>query len=133
MDSLIAIGSGAAYVYGLFAIYHIYMGDHNYAMQLYFESAGTILTLISLGKYLETLTKGKTSDAIKKLMGLAPKTATLLVDGKKKIVSIDDVKVFDLILVKPGEKLPVDGKVVEGYTSIDESMLTGESIPAEKK
>lgn len=133
MDSLIAIGSGAAYVYGLFAIYHIYMGDHSYAMQLYFESAGTILTLISLGKYLETLTKGKTSDAIKKLMGLAPKTATLLVDGKEKIVSIDDVKVFDLILVKPGEKLPVDGKVVEGYTSIDESMLTGESIPAEKK
>ena len=133
MDSLIAIGSGAAYVYGLFAIYHIYIGDHSYAMQLYFESAGTILTLISLGKYLETLTKGKTSDAIKKLMGLAPKTATLLVDGKEKIVSIDEVKVFDLILVKPGEKLPVDGKVVEGYTSIDESMLTGESIPAEKK
>lgn len=132
MDSLIAIGSGAAYVYGLFAIYHIYMSDHSYAMQLYFESLGTILTLISLGKYLETLTKGKTSDAIKKLMGLAPKTATLLVDGKEKIVSIDDVKVFDLILVKPGEKLPVDGKVVEGYTSIDESMLTGESIPAEK-
>ena len=133
MDSLIAIGSGAAYVYGLFAIYHIYIGDHSYAMQLYFESAGTILTLISLGKYLETLTKGKTSDAIKKLMGLAPKTATLLVDGKEKIVSIDDVQVGDLILVKPGEKLPVDGKVVEGYTSIDESMLTGESIPAEKK
>jgi len=133
MDSLIAIGSGAAYIYGLFAIYHIYIGDHSYAMQLYFESAGTILTLISLGKYLETLTKGKTSDAIKKLMGLAPKTATLLVDGKEKIVSIDEVKVFDLILVKPGEKLPVDGKVVEGYTSIDESMLTGESIPAEKK
>ncbi|MGV2642980.1 heavy metal translocating P-type ATPase, partial [Clostridium perfringens] len=104
----------------------------NYAMQLYFESAGTILTLISLGKYLETLTKGKTSDAIKKLMGLAPKTATLLVDGKEKIVSIDDVQVGDLILVKPGEKLPVDGKVVEGYTSIDESMLTGESIPSEK-
>ncbi|EOU1825542.1 copper-translocating P-type ATPase [Clostridium perfringens] len=133
MDSLIAIGSGAAYVYGLFAIYHIYMGDSNYAMQLYFESAGTILTLISLGKYLETLTKGKTSDAIKKLMGLAPKTATLLVDGKEKIVSIDEVQVGDLILVKPGEKLPVDGKVVEGYTSIDESMLTGESIPSEKK
>ena len=133
MDSLIAIGSGAAYVYGLFAIYHIYIGDHSYAMQLYFESAGTILTLISLGKYLETLTKGKTSDAIKKLMGLAPKTATLLVDGKEKIVSIDEVQVGDLILVKPGEKLPVDGKVVEGYTSIDESMLTGESIPAEKK
>ena len=133
MDSLIAIGSGASYVYGLFAIYQIYIGNSSYAMQLYFESAGTILTLISLGKYLEALTKGKTSDAIKKLMGLAPKKATLFVDGKEKIVPIDEVKVSDLILVKPGEKLPVDGKVVEGYTSIDESMLTGESIPIEKK
>lgn len=133
IDSLIAIGAGAAYAYGIFAIYHIYMGDSSYAMQLYFESAGTILTLISLGKYLETLTKGKTSEAIKKLMGLAPKTATILVDGNEKVVSIDDVQVGDLILVKPGEKLPVDGEVIEGYTSIDESMLTGESIPAEKK
>ncbi|MGG5460654.1 heavy metal translocating P-type ATPase [Clostridium sp. B9] len=132
MDSLIAIGSGAAYLYGIFAIYHIYIGDHSYAMQLYFESAGTILTLISLGKYLETLTKGKTSDAIKKLMGLAPKTATIIVNGEEKTISIDDVQVGDLILVKPGEKLPVDGEVIDGYTSIDESMLTGESIPSEK-
>jgi Cu+-exporting ATPase len=101
-------------------------------MDLYFESAATILTLITLGKYLESITKGKTSEAIKKLMGLAPKTATIIKNEKELVIPIDEVIVGDIILVKPGEKLPVDGEVVEGLTSIDESMLTGESIPVEK-
>ncbi|GAA0721436.1 heavy metal translocating P-type ATPase [Clostridium malenominatum] len=132
MDSLIAIGTLAATLYGVFAVYKISLGETDYVMQLYFESAAVILTLITLGKYLETVTKGKTSEAIKKLMGLAPKTATILKDGKEIEISIDDVEVDDIILVKPGEKLPVDGLVIEGFTSIDESMLTGESIPVEK-
>ena len=133
MDTLIAIGASAAYLYGIFAIYKIEIGQVHYVHELYFESAATIITLVMLGKYLEAITKGKTSDAIKKLMGLAPKTATIIVNGEEKVVSIDDVRVGDLIVVKPGEKLPVDGEVVEGYTSVDESMLTGESIPVEKK
>ncbi|MDD7794795.1 heavy metal translocating P-type ATPase [Clostridium sp. 'White wine YQ'] len=132
MDSLIAIGSGAAILYGLFAIYQISIGNHEYTMDLYFESAATILTLITLGKFLESKTKGRTSEAIKKLMGLAPKTATIIKDGKELVIPIKEVIVGDVILVKPGEKLPVDGEVIEGNTSIDESMLTGESIPVEK-
>ncbi|MCY6959050.1 heavy metal translocating P-type ATPase [Clostridium brassicae] len=132
MDSLIAIGSSAAYIYGLFAIYKILNGYNEYVMKLYFESAGTILTLITFGKYLESVSKGKTSEAIKKLMGLAPKTAVMIKDGKENVISIDDVEVGDVILVKPGEKIPVDGMVIDGITSIDESMLTGESIPVEK-
>lgn len=133
MDTLISMGSGAAYLYGIFGIFKIATGTPNYVHQLYFESAATIIALISLGKFLETIAKGKTSDAIKKLMGLAPKTATILVDGKEQVVSVDDVRTGDLIVVKPGEKLPVDGEIVEGTTSIEESMLTGESIPVEKK
>ena len=101
-------------------------------MHLYFEAAVTILTLITLGKYLEAVSKGKTSEAIKKLMGLAPKTATVIRDNKEIIVSVDEVVVGDIVLVKPGKKLPVDGEVIEGSTAIDESMLTGESIPVEK-
>lgn len=132
MDSLIAIGTSAAVLYGLFAVYKIYEANVDYAYKLYFESAGVILTLITLGKYLESVTKGKTSEAIKKLMGLAPKTATLERDGKEIEIPIDEVEVGDIVIVKPGEKLPVDGEVVEGMTSIDESMLTGESIPVEK-
>jgi P-type Cu+ transporter len=132
MDSLIAIGTSAAYIYGLFAVYQIFNGNHDYAYELYFESAGVILTLITLGKYLESVTKGKTSEAIKKLMGLAPKTATIVRGDKEEIIPIDEVEVGDIVIVKPGEKLPVDGEVVEGNTSIDESMLTGESIPVEK-
>lgn len=132
MDSLISIGTWAAFLFGLFAIYQILNGNVDYAYELYFESGATILTLITLGKYLESVTKGKTSEAIKKLMGLAPKTATIVRDGKEVEISIDDVEVGDIILVKPGEKLPVDGEVVEGSTSIDESMLTGESMPVEK-
>jgi Cu+-exporting ATPase len=132
MDSLIALGTSAAYLYGIFAVIQIYMGNIDYAYDLYFESAAVILTLITLGKYLESVTKGKTSEAIKKLMGLAPKTATIMRDGREIVISIDDVEVGDIVIVKPGEKLPVDGEVVEGMTSIDESMLTGESIPVEK-
>jgi Cu+-exporting ATPase len=132
MDSLIAVGTSAAFIYSLFGMYKIITGDISYAMHLYFEAAVTILTLITLGKYLEAVSKGKTSEAIKKLMGLAPKTATVIRDNKEIIVSVDEVVVGDIVLVKPGKKLPVDGEVIEGSTAIDESMLTGESIPVEK-
>ena len=100
---------------------------------LYFETAGVIITLILLGKSLEAVSKGRTSEAIKKLMGLAPKTATILVDGTEKEIPIDEVEIGDIILVKPGEKIPVDGTVISGHTAIDESMLTGESMPVDKK
>ncbi len=132
MDSLIAIGTGAAFIYGVFATLKIMGGDHGYAMDLYFESAAVIITLITLGKYLEAVSKGKTSEAIKKLMGLQPKTAIIIKDGQEVEISIDEVETGDIILVKPGEKIPVDGVVVEGNTSVDEAMLTGESIPVEK-
>lgn len=132
MDSLIAIGTGAAFIYGVFATIKIVGGEDSYAMDLYFESAAVILTLITLGKYLEAVSKGKTSEAIKKLMGLQPKTAIIIKDGQEVEISIDEVETGDIILVKPGEKIPVDGVVVEGNTSVDEAMLTGESIPVEK-
>ena len=132
MDSLIALGTSAAVLYGLYAVVQIYKGYTEYADDLYFEAAAVIITLILLGKYLESVTKGKTSEAIKKLMGLAPKTAIIIQDGKEIEISIDEVEVGDIIVVKPGEKMPVDGVVVEGITSVDESMLTGESIPVEK-
>lgn len=133
MDSLVAIGTSAAIVYGLFAIYQIANHNVEYAKDMYFEAAATIITLILLGKYLEAKTKGRTSEAIKKLMGLAPKTARVIHDGKEAEIPIDEVEVGDIIVVRPGEKIPVDGVVVEGATSIDESMLTGESIPVEKQ
>jgi len=132
MDALIAIGTGAAFAYGIFAAVMIFSGEVSFANDLYFETAAVILTLITLGKYLETLTKGKTSEAIKKLMGLAPKTAMVVRNGKEIEISIDEVVVGDVIIVKPGEKMPVDGVVLEGMTAVDESMLTGESIPVEK-
>ena len=132
MDSLIALGTSAAFLYGIFATVMIYLGNTSYASELYYETAAVILTLITLGKYLETLTKGKTSEAIKKLMGLAPKTAIVIRDGQEVEISIDEVVVGDILIVKPGEKMPVDGIVVEGMTAVDESMLTGESIPVEK-
>ncbi|MBN1046741.1 heavy metal translocating P-type ATPase [Clostridium botulinum] len=133
MDSLISIGTLAAFLYGIFAIVKINQGNSEYAMHLYFESAAVILTLITLGKYLEAVSKGKTSQAIKALMGLAPKNATVIRNGGKSIIPIEEVVAGDIVLVKPGEKLPVDGEVIEGSTSIDESMLTGESIPVEKE
>lgn len=133
MDSLVAMGTGAAIIYGLYATYRIGIGDVMYAHDLYFESAGVIITLILLGKYLESVSKGKTSEAIKKLMGLAPKTAIVIQEDKEIEVPIEEVEVGDVIVVKPGAKIPVDGEVVNGHTAIDESMLTGESIPVEKK
>ena len=132
MDSLIAIGTLTAFFYSVFGIYKIIQGDVSNAMHLYFESAAVILTLITLGKYLEAVSKGKTSQAIKALMGLAPKTAMIERNGRELEVPIEEVVVGDIVLVRPGEKLPVDGEVVEGSTAIDESMLTGESIPVEK-
>ncbi len=132
MDSLIAIGTGSALVYGLFATYQIAIGNTDFAKDLYFETAGVIITLILLGKYLEAVSKGKTSEAIKKLIGLSPKTALVLRDGVEVELPIEDVVVGDVVIVKPGEKFPVDGKVVKGFTTVDESMLTGESIPVEK-
>ena len=132
MDSLIAIGTSAAFIYSLYGTYKIYIGDGSYAMSLYYEAAVTILALITLGKYLEAISKGKTSQAIKKLMGLAPKTASIVRDGKELVIPIDEVIVGDIVIVKPGEKLPVDGEVIEGATAVDEAMLTGESIPVEK-
>ncbi len=130
MDSLISMGTSAAFLYSLFSVTQILADKTGYEM--YFESAGVILTLITLGKYLESVTKGKTSEAIKKLMGLAPKTAIIIRDDKEVEISIDEVEVEDIVVVKPGEKMPVDGIVVEGTTSVDESMLTGESMPVEK-
>ena len=132
MDSLIAMGTTAAILYSGYSVYRIYEGDFMAVDSLYFETAGVIITLILLGKSLEALSKGRTSEAIKKLMGLAPKTAILIRDGIEVEVAIDEVEIGDILLVKPGQKIPVDGVVVEGSTSIDESMLTGESIPIAK-
>lgn len=132
MDSLIAIGTAAAFIYGIYAFIKIIGGEHHFVHQLYFESAAVIITLITLGKYFEARSKGKTSEAIKKLMGLTPKNALVERDGKEIVIPIEDVVVGDIIIVRPGERMPVDGVVVSGNTSVDESMLTGESIPVEK-
>lgn len=141
MDSLIAIGSGASIAYGIYAIYKIAFaigqGDmgtvHHFAMDVYFESAAMILTLITLGKYFEARAKGKTSEAITKLMDLAPKTATVIRDGKEKVVGASDVVKGDIVVVKAGESIPVDGVVTEGHGYVDESAITGESIPVDKE
>lgn len=133
MDSLIAIGTSAAVIYSLYSTYQISIGNFHAVEGLYFETAGVIITLILLGKSLEAVSKGKTSEAIKKLMGLAPKTAIVIQDGKEMEIPIDEVEIGDVILVKPGEKIPVDGEVIDGHTAIDESMLTGESMPVDKK
>ena len=141
MDSLIAIGSSAALVYGVFAIFRMsYAMGHGdmatveqYSMDLYFESAATILALITLGKFLETRSKGKTSEALAKLMDLAPKTATVLRDGAETEIPVEQVVVDDVIVVRPGQSIPVDGVVLEGGSAIDQSALTGESIPVEKQ
>ena len=135
MDSLVAIGTSAAFIYSVYTTIKIanegMKAGHEHH-QLYFESAGIIIALILLGKYLESRSKGKTSEAIKKLMGLQPKTAIIIKDNKEIEIPIEEVEVGDVILVKPGSKIPVDGVVVEGHTFVDESMLTGESIPVEK-
>ncbi|WP_277668464.1 heavy metal translocating P-type ATPase [Caproiciproducens galactitolivorans] len=141
MDSLIAVGSSAALLYGVFALYAIGygLGHHKmelvmqYSMDLYFESAATILTLITLGKYLEARSKGKTSEAIAKLMNLAPKTATVLRGETEAEVPVEEVVVGDIVLVRPGQSIPVDGTVMEGNSAVDQSALTGESIPVEKQ
>lgn len=132
MDSLIAIATSAAFIYGLYAVIKIIGGNSDMVTELYFDSIGVIITLIMLGKYLESVSKGKTSEAIKALMGLQPKEATIIRDGKEVKIPIEEVEVGHVIVVKPGEKIPVDGIVTDGYTSVDESMLTGESIPVEK-
>ncbi|WP_251448254.1 heavy metal translocating P-type ATPase [Vermiculatibacterium agrestimuris] len=140
MDSLIALGSAAAVLYGLVGIYQIGWGlghgdmarVEKWAMDLYFEGAGTILTLITLGKYMETRSKGKTGEAISRLMDLAPKTATVLRGGAEVTIPVEEVAVGDLIVVRPGQSIPVDGEIVEGSSAIDESALTGESIPVDK-
>lgn len=140
MDSLIAIGSGAAFVYGIIAIYCIGYGlghgdkefAHSYMMNLYFESAAMILALITLGKFLESRAKGKTSQAIEKLIDLSPKTAVVIRDGKEITVGVDDVQIGEIVVVKAGQSVPLDGVIVEGNGAIDESAITGESIAVEK-
>ena len=140
MDSLIAIGSGAAFTYGIIAIYCIGYGlghgdkefAHSYMMNLYFESAAMILALITLGKFLESRAKGKTSQAIEKLIDLSPKTAVVIRDGKEVTVGVDDVRIGEIVVVKAGQSVPLDGVIVEGNGAIDESAITGESIAVEK-
>lgn len=132
MDSLIFLGTAVAYFYSLILSIMIFSGSLVNA-HLYFESAALILVFISLGKYLEAVTKGKTSDAIKKLIGLQPKEAIVIKNGKEVTIPISDVKIGDIVLVKPGQKIPVDGIVVKGYSGVDEKAITGESIPVEKK
>lgn len=141
MDSLIALGSAASVIYSVFAIYSMayamghgdLMTAHHYGMELYFESAAMILTLITVGKYMETRSKGKTSEAISKLMDLAPKTATVLRGGVEQEIPVEEVVTGDTIIVKPGQRIPVDGKIIEGFSAVDESAITGESIPVEKQ
>ena len=141
MDSLIALGSSAAFIYSVIAIYAMgyYMGHgnmemaHQYGMEFYFESSGMILTLITVGKYMETRSKVKTTEAITKLLELEPKKATVLKDGQEIEISIEEVQKGDIIIVRPGQSIPVDGIIIEGFSAIDESALTGESIPVEKK
>lgn len=132
MDSLIATGTSAAILFSLFGTVEVLLGKSQFAMQLYYETAGVIITLILLGKTLEAITKGRTGEAIKKLMGLTPKTATIVKDGGEVLVPIEEVLVGDIVVIKPGDKIPVDGTVLEGFSAVDESMLTGESIPVEK-
>lgn len=132
MDSLIAVGTLSAVGYGLYAIYMIIQGHEHYSMHLYFESAAVILTLITLGKYLEAVSKGKSSQAIRELMELSPKIATVRRGSKELQVKSELVRIGDTVIVKPGERFPVDGTVTLGSTSVDESMLTGESMPVEK-
>ena len=141
MDSLIAIGSSSAIIYGLFAIYMIILGIKNnqleivqkYSMDLYFESSGTILTLVTVGKYLETKSKGKTGDAIGKLINLAPKTAIIVKDNKETEILTENINIGDILIIKPGGSIPVDGTVIQGSSLVNQASITGESIPVYKK
>ena len=140
MDTLVALGAGASFIYSVYALFAMTNAQVNNDMSLvmkymdefYFESAGMILTLITLGKMLESYSKGKTTNAIKGLMNLAPKKATILVDNVEKVVPIEELKIGDIFVVKPGENIPVDGVVIEGESAVNESALTGESIPVDK-
>ena len=140
MDTLVALGAGASYGYSLYGLFAMSAaltrgdaaGAMSYMHEFYFESAGTILTLITIGKLLESISKGRTTDALKGLMKLAPKTATVFRDGKEEVVSVDQVRKGDIFVVKPGENIPVDGIVIEGTSAVNESALTGESIPVDK-
>ena len=133
MDSLVALGTSAAVAYSLYSSIQVWLGDHHAAMSLYYESAGVILTLVTLGKYFEARSKGQTSAAIQALIKLAPQEAQVLRDGQEVTLPLDQVQVGDLVRVRPGQKIPVDGQVVEGQSWVDESMLTGESLPVAKK
>ena len=132
MDSLVAIGTSAAFIYGMVGLVQILNGDHSMAENLYFEIAAGILSFIMIGKYLEAKSKGKTSEAMKKLLGLQPKVARVLVNNEEIEIPIDEVAINDVCISKPGEKISVDGIIIKGHTSVDESMLTGESMPVEK-
>lgn len=140
MDTLVALGSSASFIYSLVILFimsvkfsaGLYDDAMHYVHDLYFESAGTILTLITLGKYLETYSKGKTTNALKQLASLAPKTAVVIRNDKEVTVNVEEVITGDIFIVKPGESIPVDGIVIEGYSAVDESALTGESIPVDK-
>ena len=133
MDSLIAIGTSAAVAYSLWTSYDAIVNLNLESVHhLYFESAGVIITLVLMGKTLEAISKGKTSEAIKKLMGLAPKTATVIQDGKELEIPIDEVEIGQILLVRPGGRIPVDGVIADGHSAVDESMLTGESLPVDK-
>ncbi|MDE6357296.1 MAG: copper-translocating P-type ATPase [Eubacteriales bacterium] len=133
MDSLIAISTTAAFIYSIYNMIKVLNGDIYFVHSLYFETVGVIIVLILLGKSLETISKGKTSEAIKKLMGITPKTAIIYNNGKEEEIDIEEVLENDIIITKPGEKIPVDGVITEGETYIDEAMLTGESVPVSKK
>ena len=141
MDSLVAIGSAAAFVYGVFSMYRMAYGFghgdmdlvHQYGHELYFESCAMILTLITVGKYLEARSKAKTSDALRKLVDLAPKTAVVLRDGSEQVIPAENVTAGDIVVIKPGGSIPVDGVVTEGHGYVDQAAITGESVPVEKK
>lgn len=133
MDSLVALGTSAATLYSIYGTIQVILGDSSFAMNLYYESAATILTLITLGKYFEAVSKGKTSEAIKTLINLAPKTASVIRDDVEVSIPVEEVVLGDVLIVRPGEKIPVDGEIISGNSAVDESMITGESIPVEKK
>ena len=133
MDSLIAVGTSAAFLYSLYSVSQVFLGHHPFVHQLYFESVAVIIALVLLGKYLESSAKGRTSQAIQSLLELVPSQATVIRYGEAVTIDTEDIRVGDIIRIKPGERMPVDGLVTEGQTFVDESMMTGESVPIEKK